>query len=263
MEPALDRRWSLPILFVGMSCGAPLSSGPSQIPSGEPPACGTIVPLTSRPDAPAWAELVAVRRRHPRVPTIAVINPANGPGPALEPTFAHGVAALRAANIRAIGYVATAYARRPMAEVAAEIDRYRAFYPALDGLFFDEMSNRPGDEAFYRALSAFCRGRGYAITVGNAGADTPPSYYDTVDVLIIYEGRGLPRVGSLSGGRRGDDPCKLGMLAYGVRSLDASFVRRVRRQVGYVYVTDGDGTDPWRRLSRHFNRLLRVLDDGY
>jgi hypothetical protein len=243
-------RWSW-LMLVAVGCSTP---GMHARPGAR--ACGTIVPLTSAPADAAWTALLAARRRHPDAPMIVIINPANGPGQAADPAFATLVGDLGALGVRTVGYVATHYAQAPISDVVAAIDRFRAFYPALDGCFFDEMSNRDGDQAYYAALSAYCKRRGATLTVGNPGTSAPQSFADSVDILIVYERRGLPAPDALATTR---DATRTAMLAYDVPAFDAAFVKRAQKVVGYIYITDGAGADPWRRLSRYFEPLLAAL----
>ena len=250
-------KWLMPILATG--CGALSPAGASRLFSLDGAARGAIVPMSSRGGERAWAELRAACVRHPDVPVIVVINPASGPDVAVAPAFTDLIAQLAAARAGTVGYVFTRYARRAARDVTNEIDRYRTFYPRLDGIFLDEMSNRPGDEPYYRALTAYARKKGYRLIIGNPGVATPASFIDTVDVLLIYESRGLPRLGELAAWRRDRDPRNFGIVSYGVPAFDADFVARAKSQLGYIYITDGDGEDPWRRLSSYFESLLQAL----
>jgi len=116
-------------------------------------AAATIVPLYTSPGDASWNTVIAAKMAHPKVGVVAIVNPNNGPGSAVDASYASGIARLNAAGIKVIGYVSTDYTRRSAATVKADIDRWRAFYPGqLGGIFFDEQSNQPGDVAHYRHL---------------------------------------------------------------------------------------------------------------
>ena len=57
-------------------------------------------------------------------------------------------------------------------EVQADMDRWRSFYPAVTGIFFDEMSNKAGLETYYAGLTAYAKSRGADFTVATL-APTP------------------------------------------------------------------------------------------
>ena len=70
--------------------------------------------------------------------------------------------------------------------------QWQSWYPGVSGIFFDEMANAAGHEAYYSGLTAYAKGRGLGFTIGNPGADSSPSYVGTEDVILIYESGGLP-----------------------------------------------------------------------
>jgi hypothetical protein len=221
---------------------------------------GTIVPLYTSPTDPSWAAIAAAAKQHPKVTVRAVINPNSGPGTAQDPTFASGIPTLGAAGITVLGYVATTYGKKPTASVHAEIDAYTAWYTGIQGIFFDEMSNTAGMEAYYTALSQYAKSQGYAITTGNPGADTLPSYVGTVDTIIIYENSGLPSVGSLAGWHAQYDKHDFAIIAYGVPSLDTAFVASARVNANFVYITNDTLPNPYDTLPTYLDGLLAALE---
>jgi hypothetical protein len=100
-------------------------------------ANGTIIPLYTRPSDASWSAVASAKRAHPTVPAIAIINPADGPGLAARADYASGTSMLTGAGLKVIGYVHTEYGRRDRSLIEQEIDRYRAWYPAVTGIFFD------------------------------------------------------------------------------------------------------------------------------
>jgi hypothetical protein len=219
---------------------------------------GTIIPLYTRPSDESWGSLVAAKRAHPAVPTIAIINPADGPGPAPQAEYVAGIGRLTSAGVRVIGYVHTLYGRRAASAVEAEIDRYRAWYPGLTGIFFDEMASTPGFESYYEARVAYARSRGSELTVANPGTGVPPSYLGSADILIISETSGLPQVSLLSG--RIASRASLAALCYGVPVVDRPFIAAVRPFVGYIYLQSDILPNPWDSVPRYLPELLAALD---
>ncbi len=71
---------------------------------------------------------------------IAIINPNNGPSYSNDGTvacFPH----LRAAGVTVIGYTATGYGNRPVADIRRDITRWQQAYPGVTGIFFDESTD--------------------------------------------------------------------------------------------------------------------------
>ncbi len=223
-------------------------------------ASGTIVPLYTYPSDPTWARIIDVKQAHPQVTIRAIINPDSGPGPSRNPSYVTGVANLHAAGIVVLAYVTTSYASKSASAVHAEIDTYHDWYPGLDGVFFDEMSSTPGDEAYYSGLTQYVKGLGYTVTVGNPGTDTAPGYVGTVDTLLIYESDGEPSSSTLEGWHDNYDKSNFGIIPYAVPSFDAAFVQTARPQVGFIYVTNDDLPNPWDSLPPYFEDLVAALD---
>lgn len=132
-----------------------------------------------RPDA--WAEL---REAAPRLAAV-VINPASGPGTAVDPAYAEVRAGLR--QTRVLGYVDTDYAQRPHAEVVADIARHRAWYD-VDGVFLDQTVAGSEGISYYGRLAIAARSLGAAFLALNPGTRAHPAYLDLADLVVTFEG---------------------------------------------------------------------------
>jgi hypothetical protein len=223
-------------------------------------ASGTIVPLYSNPSDPAWKAIVTAKKAHPSVTVRAIINPDSGPGASKDPEYLAGIASLDSAGIIVLAYVATTYGKKAPAAAKGEIDTYASWYPGLKGIFFDEMSNTAGDEAYYQGLDGYAKGKGVGITVGNPGTDTLASFVGTVDTILVYESEGLPAVGSLGVFAGQFDRGNFGVIPYGVPAVDAAFVTAARAKVGFIYLTDDTVPNPWDTLPAYFPALLAALE---
>jgi hypothetical protein len=223
-------------------------------------ASGTIVPLYSYPTDPSWKAIAQAKQQHPTVTVRAIINPDSGPGAAKDPEFMSGIAALEAAGVVVLAYVATTYGNKPAASAHVEIDSYTSFYPGINGIFFDEMSNTPGDEAYYQGLTQYAKGKGYTHTVGNPGTDVPESFIGAVDTIFIYESAGVPDLSMLPAYYAQHDKTNYGVIPYAVPALDAAFLASARQHVGFIYLTDDDLPNPWDTLPAYFPGLLAALE---
>ncbi|TBR11042.1 MAG: hypothetical protein EPO62_02470 [Candidatus Nitrosotenuis sp.] len=222
---------------------------------------GIMIPLYTYPGT-TWDTVVAAKNAHPSVPIVAIINPNNGPGGAKDSNYVSGIQKLQSAGIVVIGYVATGYGSRSTSTVNSDIDTYKSWYPQLQGIFFDEMSNGGGDETYYGNLSNHSKSVGFAFTVGNPGAETQSSYIGTMDNIIIYETGGLPSLSFLGGWHTGYDKSNFSYLSYGVGTLDTSFVQSSANYVSYMYITNDNLSNPWDSVTPYFSDLAAALDTG-
>jgi hypothetical protein len=122
--------------------------------------------------------------------SIVVVNPASGPGSAIDETYLTSVRGLQAAGIQVLGYVATGYATRPQAEVEDDITRYFTWY-GVDGIFLDEVPTARKDLPYYQVLHDFVKSSSAgALVVLDPGAQSEESegYMNASDLLVTFEG---------------------------------------------------------------------------
>jgi hypothetical protein len=216
-----------------------------------------MIPLYTYPGT-TWTEVIAVAKANPRVPIIAIINPDSGQGTSLDSNYVAGVSNLRSAGVTVLGYVWTRYASREIAAVKSSMSAYKNWY-SVDGAFLDEMSNVPGNEAYYSLLDDYAGLIGLSLTIGNPGDDIPASYVGTLDTIVIHEGQGLPDPSSLRGWHSNHPKGNFAMIAYGVRNLDRSYLSKISPSVGYVYITDAKLPNPYGTLSPHLASIAAYL----
>ncbi|MFE5486565.1 spherulation-specific family 4 protein [Streptomyces sp. NPDC056527] len=116
-----------------------------------------------------------------------VLNPASGAGQRRDPAFAAVAERLRAAGARVLGYVDTAYGRRPHGEVVADLLRHRDWYGA-DGAFLDQVPTAPEALDHFRRIGVAARAAGARTLVLNHGAHPDPGYAALADLLVTFEG---------------------------------------------------------------------------
>ncbi len=222
-------------------------------------ANGTIVPLYTNPGDSSWAAVAAAKQAHPTVPVIAIVNPSNGPGSALDPGYTSGIAKLTAAGVKVIGYVHTAYGSRPTSQLQSEMDQWHGWYPGVSGIFFDEMANSPGYESYYSSLGSYAKSHVGNFTVGNPGTDSAQSYVGTLDVLLIYESGGVPSLSAVTGWHASFPRANFGVIPYKVGSVDSAFIAAIRSYVGYIYLQSDDLPNPWDSVPSYLTSLVGAL----
>ncbi|GGK56394.1 hypothetical protein GCM10010094_15980 [Streptomyces flaveus] len=204
-----------------------------------------LVPYYEHPSVrPAeWEAIVAAA---PRLYGV-VLNPASGPGEHPDPAFAEIAQRLRAADVRVLGYVDTAYGRRPRTEVVADLTRHRDWY-GTNGAFLDQVATGLGEFGYYQQLATAAWGVGCETLTFNHGVAPHPAYGRLADVLVTFEGtwetyRSL-RPDPWPGGTR----TRLCHLVYGVpagaRVGELAHARGATVHCG----VPGTGAHPWGTL---------------
>jgi hypothetical protein len=225
---------------------------------------GYFYPTWEKAQANFWDELIAAA---PRVPLVAILNPASGPGSKPIPDYARAVDSLRAAGGRAIGYVHTSYAQRPLKEVLAEVDAYYERY-ALDGIFFDETT---GDTAaahlaYYRACGEQVQKRApKALVVLNPGTDADPAYLQAATCLLLFENDQASASlldwqppAWVSAAR----PGQVAVLAYHLAdeaAMNAVLARALAAGAGWLYLTDDTLPNPWNTLPAFWEAQVEAI----
>jgi hypothetical protein len=241
---------------------------------------GLLVPLYVYPgnvaNNPAFQRLIDLKRQYETVPVWVIVNPASGPGKKVDPNYTRAIDRLVGAGCVVIGYVTTSYAKRPAADVRADVDGWRTMYPRVHGIFFDEMVYEDTDAAvrYQAGLNAYAHEAGCWPTVANPGADTPGRYFAgdaaAADVIVVHEGDAWPAEDRLKGEQPGGyadhPPHTRAVLVHSTARLDPAALRTARKYARWFYVTeapfranDPAAANPWDRLSSHAEALCEQL----
>jgi hypothetical protein len=214
-----------------------------------------------------WIEM-CTRLRNRGLTAVIVMNPgdsgvfSNGE---IEKAYTDAIVFCHASGQRVIGYVDTEYAARPLEgdaiggrpSVKENVDRYYSSYPAIDGIFLDQMNEHDIAEDYYRDLSVHIRFKKIAhfgiltfpLVVGNAGKNPDSDWpLSTVTILVNFEGS----YGSFLSWEPSEwvetyPPRRFAHLVYGTRSKRAvSACKKSRnRRGGWIYVTNDELPNPW------------------
>jgi hypothetical protein len=208
-----------------------------------------------------WEGLLAAADR---VPIVAIVNPASGPGKAADPNYVKLLERAGKTKITLIAYVTTSYARRPLAEVKAEVDQWLRLYSGLHGVFLDEQASGGEHLDYYAALHEYIHGKpGLKRVVSNPGTTCDERFVSrpAADVVCLFEGPKPLDAANLPGWANKHKPERLSVLSYKVG--DAKGMRRcleaARERVGYVYVTDAEGANPWDRLPSYWDEEVTAV----
>ena len=221
---------------------------------------GLIIPLYTYPTSPTWNEVIQAKLANPGVQIIAIVNPYNGPGSTQDYNYANGINALKAAGVIVLGYVYTGYAKRSQASVEYDINAYHILYPALVGIFFDEMSSAVDSASYYQGLVTYMKSlAGFVVSVGNPGDMISPALYGIFNVEVIYENQGLFAISNLAV-LSGFPRESFGAIGTAIPSFSPLWIVEASHYVGWLYLTSGSGSNPYDILPAYFAKEASSLN---
>ncbi|GAC1357760.1 MAG: hypothetical protein NVSMB42_16840 [Herpetosiphon sp.] len=196
-----------------------------------------------------WQQLNAAAA----VVKLAIINPNSGPGSELNTDYRMQVKQSQAAGVEIVGYVDTAYGKRLLIDVVAEIDRYYSWY-GIDGIFLDQVSTDCQQQPYFLALHDYIKAKGRgARVILNPGTQTSECYMTAGDIVVTFEGTyGSYRTTYLPASWTSSYPAeRFWHLIYGTTKIEEmaqAVVLSKQRGAGWVYVTPDTLPNPWGTL---------------
>jgi hypothetical protein len=210
-----------------------------------------------------WERLIAAAKR---VPVVAIVNPASGPGDKADANYTRLLdRAKRQPGLTLLGYVSTRYAKRPLADVKADVDCWLRLYPQIHGIFFDEQASAADQTGYYAALYADVRKeRKLRLVVTNPGTTCAEAYLEkpAADVACLFEGADgfatwkPPEWVGKYGARR------FAAIAYKVgeaEQMRKAVAAAAEKGAGWLYVTDAAGNNPWDRLPAYWDEEVAAV----
>ena len=201
-----------------------------------------------------------------QVPLIAILNPNSGPDTSQDPQYVAAVNSLRAAGGKVVGYVSTSYASRSTNAVKTDIDRYYSFY-AVDGIFLDEVTNDANTSHlnYYSALWQYIQTKGTNVLVmGNPGINTQEAYVTRpcADLLVTFEvdnGYSNYVADAWVTNHLARQFCHLPYAVASAATMTNFVKLAVARNVGWLYVTDDGGLNPWDTLPSYWTNEVNYV----
>ncbi len=240
---------------------------------------GLLIPLYLYPadihTNTTYNRLIALKLAHPRVPICVILDPADGPGKQLDGNYKQAALRLSGAGCVVLGYVSTRYAKQPLSEVKADIDKWGEFYRSIHGIFLDEQAY-DADEThlqYYEEATRYAHSQGYWPVFANPGTNQIEPYFQrpTADVIVVHENEFYADEKSLRGdyfGGHADYPSyRRASLVHSMKSLDEKQIQVMAKYTRWIYVTEDmyqantpGAENPWDSLSVHTEKLLELLD---
>ena len=193
-----------------------------------------------------WATIMSAS---PQVPLV-IINPASGPGTAVNSDYLTQTMLAQASGQTVIGYINTAYTATPAGTVEAYMGNYLSWY-GVNGFFLDNALNVAGSAGYYVNLYSYAKQvtSDAAVVVINPGTPTDVSYMAGCDIVVNAEyDIGTYRVRSAAAWERDYPADRFWHIIYGCQNTnqrnEALYLSRQNR-AGYVFVTDGILPNPY------------------
>jgi hypothetical protein len=193
-----------------------------------------------------------------------VVNVHNGPGESLDPSYPPVVERLRAARVRLIGYVDTAYGQRPTTDVIADARAWVTRY-GVHGVFLDQVAPDFDHLGFYSAVALGARAAGAQFVVLNPGANCHPGYADIANVTVTFEGSWADYAEHRPHGWELALPAKrFCHLVHHMPAdrMDEGPARAAALHAGTAMFSSGSGDNPWDRLPDELLQAVRRSHPG-
>jgi hypothetical protein len=247
------------LLVVAFACSLGKSAdetapAPAAEQAASKPTLRLLVPAYFYPAGDGLAHWDQLLTAADKVPIVAIVNPASGPGRRVDPNYVAIFDRAKQTKITLIGYVSTSYAKRTIAEAQAVVDGWLKLYPGIQGIFFDEQTSAADQIPYYESLYKYVREeKNLSLVVTNPGTVCDEGYLSrpATDVVCLFENRNsftadrLPEWSSKYAAEH------VAVLPYNVQTAEAMracLQTAAARNVGYLYVTDDSGRNPWDRL---------------
>lgn len=192
---------------------------------------------------------------HP-VPRIMIMDAA-GPGAGNVPVRKYQVAVrqAQAAGVTIMGYSDTDYARRPASAVEADVRKYKAWY-GVTSIFLDEVSGLGNQLPYYAQLAHYVHSEnpGAAVML-NPGTYPDQRYMSVGDIVVVFENDYAAYAGlQVPGWVRRYPAARFAHIVYATSAAQVAgtLALAARRHAGYVYVTDGSGTQRYDSLPSYW-----------
>jgi serine/threonine protein kinase len=224
------------------------------------PPLGLLVPAYFDPVGDGLAQWDRLLDSPAAAVTVAVANPASGPGVAIDPNYAQVLERARRKGVTVLGYVSTNYAERSLDKVMDDVDRWVSFYPEVQGIFFDQQASAAEKIGYYTDLYQHVRGKHrLGLVVTNPGTACAEEYLarPATDAACLAEPlMGVPKYHppDWAGRYPADRFVVLATKVVTPEQMRGHILEAVGKRVGYCYVTDGNVPNPWGRLPSYWEQ---------
>jgi hypothetical protein len=195
--------------------------------------------------------------------SVVIVNPASGPGEAVDARYTSAIEKARSRGLVVLGYVDSDYGAIGIDHIADQASRHQSWY-AIDGIFVDRVAPDESSLPHYADIAQRLHDAGLSVSFNAGQPYVDPGYAEVADHLVMFEGPlstylecQFPRWSHDVGSTR------LWHLVYGVATaeeMQSVVARAAANNAGIVYVTDGILPNPWDHLPPYWDREQQLLD---
>lgn len=219
-----------------------------------------------------WNWVQSIKTTYPATPLAVIINPASAPGGAgssTNPSWTSRINSLRNVGIIVLGYVDTAGSATPTATVQQRIADWKNLYPAIDGIYFDNVSIDSTTTAatdYLATVGGYAKNTaGFQTTAANCKVaanlvrDSWHSQGVPIDTFVIYDGPGLDTIDTsytkYSGVVNKNQIAYFGNTA---PTIDQNWTSQMAQYAGWIYYTPNSN---FNSFPSNLGHLVRLLDN--
>lgn len=247
---------SAPLIFVLAVVLLLAGLGPSLATNGANAAPSELIPAYFPPEGfpDAWTTMC---ESAPAGSTV-ILNPDDGPVKRQAALYAPPIEFCQQRGDHVIGYVFTKYGKRSLTAVERAIAHYYSWYPAVEGIFLDEMAETPSAklENYYRQLASYVHERG-GLVVGNPGDTATTSWQlAAVNQVVTFEGSATGySTYEPPGWVSAAQPSQIANIVFGASEaqMESDCVKATEDNAGSVYVTNlPERPNPYQQLPSYW-----------
>jgi hypothetical protein len=205
-----------------------------------------------------WQQLADVRPG-----TVVVVNPASGPGAAVDPRYTAVVEAAHARGLVLFGYVDSDYGAIGIDDVVAQSSLHQSWYE-VDGIFVDRIAPDNSSLPHYAKLAQRLHAAGMSVTFNAGQPYVDRGYAEVADHVVLFEGP-LSTYAECQFPQWTQDIAsnRIWHLVYGVATAEEMqdvVAHATANNAGLLYVTDGIFPNPWDHLPAYWQHERQLLD---
>jgi len=196
--------------------------------------------------------------------SLIIINPASGPGDAVDARYTAVIEKARGRGVVIFGYIDSGYGAIAVDRIAEETSRHRSWYP-VDGILVDRVAPDDSSLPHYTDIARRVHAAGLSVAFNPGQPDIDAAYAAIADHVVVFEGPLSTYLESHFPRWMADiAPSRLWHLVYGVATADEMqhvVARAAASNAGLVYVTDGILPNPWDRLPPYWDSEQQLLHE--
>jgi serine/threonine protein kinase len=198
--------------------------------------------------------------------TVVIVNVSSGPGDKMNPDYTEVIEMAKAEGVTAIGYVSTGYAtKRTLQDVKDDVDRWVRFYPAIQGIFFDEQASSADQINYYASLYDFVKKQHkLSLVVSNPGTVCAEEYVskpaaDVVCMVEVTKDFGGYKPPAWANRYPVDRFAALIIKSERQDQMEKQILQMREKKIGCCFITNVPEPNPWGKLPRYWDAEVEAV----